>query len=104
MAVVEDTSRIDIFERAGLPREGVAAWLGTDDTVTGDFRRDAENFWRQWRIGAELLAGLPQKSARSPAEASAAAAILERDREARARFLATHVETVYRRLTDNLSK
>jgi enoyl-CoA hydratase/carnithine racemase len=104
MAVVEDTSRIDVFERAGLPREGVAAWLGTDDTVTGDFRRDADNFWRQWRIGADLLARLPQKSARSQAEASAAAAILERDRKARARFLATHVETVYRRLTDNLTK
>ena len=104
MAVVEDTSRIDIFERTGLPREGIAAWLGTDDTVTGDFRRDADNFWRQWRIGAELLARLPQKSARSQAETSAAAAILERDREARARFLASHVETVYRRLTDNLTK
>ena len=104
MAVVEDTSRIDVFERAGLPREGVAAWLGIDDKVTGDFRRDTDNFWPQWRIGAELLARLPQKSARSQAEASAAAAILERDREARARFLATHVETVYRRLTDNLTK
>jgi thioesterase DpgC len=104
MAVVEDTSRIDVYERAGLPREGVAAWLGTDDIVTGDFRRDADNFWRQWRIGAELLARLPQKSGRSPAGVSAAAAILDRDREARARFLATHVETVYRRLTDNLTK
>ena len=104
MAVVEDNSRIDVFEQAGLPREGIAAWLGTDDAVTGDFRRDADNFWRQWRIGAELLARLPQKSARSQAEASAAAAVLERDRESRARFLATHVETVYRRLTDNLTK
>ena len=104
MAIVEDASRTDVFERVGLPREGIAAWLGTDDTVTGDYRRDADNFWRQWRIGAELVAHLPQKSARSQTEASAAAAILERDREARERFLATHVETIYRRLTDNLTK
>ncbi len=104
MAVVEDTSRADVFERTGLPGEGVAAWLGTDDTVSGDFRRDADNFWRQWRIGAELVAHLPAKSARSPAEASAAAAVLERDREAREKFLAIHAETIYRRLTDNLTK
>jgi (3,5-dihydroxyphenyl)acetyl-CoA 1,2-dioxygenase len=104
MAIMEDASRTDVFARAGLPAEGVAAWLGTDDTVTGDFRRDAENFWRQWRIGAELLARLPQKASRSQAEAAAAAAILERDREARGRFLASHAETVYRRLTDNLTK
>jgi (3,5-dihydroxyphenyl)acetyl-CoA 1,2-dioxygenase len=104
MAVVEETSRTDVFEQAGLPRDGIAAWRGTDDTVAGDYRRDADNFWRQWRIGAELLTHLPQKSARSPAEASAAAAILERDREARQRFLAAHVETIYRRLTDNLTK
>jgi (3,5-dihydroxyphenyl)acetyl-CoA 1,2-dioxygenase len=104
MAVMEDTSRSDVFAQAGLPGEGIAAWLGTDDTVTGDFRRDADYFWRQWRIGAELLARLPAKSARSQTEAAAAAAILDRDREARERFLASHAETVYRRLTDNLTK
>ncbi len=104
MAIVEEKSPTDVFDRAGLPREGVAAWLGTDDTVTGDYRRDAENFWRQWRIGAELVAHLPQKTARSQIEAMAAAAVLERDREARQRFLTIHVETIYRRLTDNLAK
>jgi thioesterase DpgC len=104
MAVMEDTSRTDVFDRAGLPHEGTAAWLGTDDAVTGDYRRDADNFWRQWRIGAELLAHLPEKPKRSETEAAAAAAILERDRDARERFLATHVETIYRRLTDNLTK
>ena len=45
----------------------VAAWLASDDAVTGDYRRDAENFSRQWRIGAELLAKLPPKPARSQA-------------------------------------
>ena len=30
--------------------------------VTGDYRRDAENFSRQWRIGAELIAHLPAEA------------------------------------------
>jgi thioesterase DpgC len=102
MSVVED--RPDVFDRAGLPHDGIAAWQVGDDTVTGDYRRDAENFSRQWRIGAELLAKLPGKPARSAAQASAAAAILQRDRSARENFLRSHAETVYRRLTHDFSK
>jgi len=104
MAVVEDTSGVDVLGRAGLPREDVAAWLNSDDAVTGDFRRDVENLSRRWRIGAELLVRLPRKPARSQAETVAAVAILERDRAAREKFLAVHVETVYRRLTDDFTK
>ena len=102
MSVVEDPP--DVFDRAGLPRDGIAAWHAGDDAVTGDYRRDAENFSRQWRIGAELLAKLPGKPARSAAQASAAAAILQRDRTARENFLRTHAETVYRRLTHDFTK
>ncbi len=104
MAVVEDTSGVDVFGRAGLPREDVAAWLDSGDAVTGDFRRDVENLSRRWRIGAELLVRLPRKPARSQAETVAAVAILERDRAAREKFLAVHVETIYRRLTDDFTK
>jgi thioesterase DpgC len=104
MTVAEETSHVDALERAGLPREGVAAWRDGDDTITHDFRRDAENLSRQWRIGAEMLAYLPQKPKRSQAQAAAAAAILERDRGAREKFLAVHVETIYRRLTGDFTK
>jgi enoyl-CoA hydratase/carnithine racemase len=104
MTVVEETSHPDALERAGLPREGVAAWRDGDDAITQDFRRDAENLSRQWRIGAEMLAYLPRKPERSQAQAAAAAAILERDRGAREKFLAVHVETVYRRLTGDFAK
>ena len=92
------------FDRAGLPRDGIAAWHANDDAVTGDYRRDAENFSRQWRIGAELFAKLPAKPARSAAQAAAAAAILQRDRAAREKFLRAHAETIYRRLTDDFTK
>ena len=100
----EDSSRTHAFDRAGLPREEVGAWLDCAAVVAGDFRRDAEKFSQAWRIGAELIARLPAKPSRSEAQAAAAAAVLQRDRAARERFLGAHVETVYRRLTDNFAK
>jgi len=102
MSAVEDRS--DIFDRAGLPRDGVAAWYANGDAVSGGYQRDAEDFSRQWRIGAELLAKLPPKPARSATETSAAAAIQHRDRTARGKFLDVHAETVYRRLTHDFTK
>jgi (3,5-dihydroxyphenyl)acetyl-CoA 1,2-dioxygenase len=95
---------MDVFGRAGLPRDTVTAWLACDGVVAGDYRGDAESFSQQWRIGAELLACLPVKPARSDAEALVAKAILERDRAARGKFLAVHIETIYRRLTDDFAK
>jgi (3,5-dihydroxyphenyl)acetyl-CoA 1,2-dioxygenase len=102
MSVVDD--RPDVFDRAGLPRDGIAAWHAGDEAVSGDYRRDADNFSRQWRIGAELLAKLPGKPVRSAAQASAAAAIAQRDRTAREKFLGAHAETIYRHLTHDFTK
>jgi (3,5-dihydroxyphenyl)acetyl-CoA 1,2-dioxygenase len=108
MTITEDNAQSDAqsdaLGRAGLPRDGIAAWRADDDGVTGDYRRDAENFTRQWRIGAELIAYLPVKPARSAAEAAAATAILQRDRDAREKFLGVHTETIYRRLTHDFAK
>jgi thioesterase DpgC len=104
MTIEDDALPPDALHRAGLPRETVAAWLASGDALHGDYGRDSGNFSRQWRIGAELLAGLPRKPNRSEAEVVAAAAILRRDRAARETFLAAHAETIYRRLTDDLGK
>ena len=93
-----------VFDRGGLPRELVAAWLDCDETLSGDFRADAEKFSQRWKQGDELLARLPGKSKRSQAQAAAAAAIMERDRAARAAFLDAHVEAIYRRLTADFTK
>ncbi len=92
------------LDQAGLPDELLAAWLASDDTLSADFRRDCESFSRRWEIGAELLARLPAKPARSQAHIAAAAAIFARDRAARAKFLDAHVETLYRRLTADFTK
>ena len=104
MALAADIASTDIFDRAGLPRDQVAAWLACAGVIAGDFGRDSGNFSRQWRIGGELIARLPAKPARSDAQAAAAAAILQRDRAAREKFLGVHVEALYRRLTDNFAK
>jgi thioesterase DpgC len=105
MALVDQHSNSTAaFERADLPRELVAAWLDGDDVLTGDFRRDCEKLSRRWGRGAELLARLPAKPARSDGQALAAPTIMERDRVARAKFLDVHAETLYRRLTANFTK
>jgi thioesterase DpgC len=107
MALVDRNTRSEsffVFDRAGLPRELVAPWLDCDDTLSGDFSADAEKFSQHWNKGAELLARLPGKPARSQAEIAAAASIVERDRAARAAFLDAHVEAIYRRLTADFTK
>jgi thioesterase DpgC len=104
MALVEDFSQTDVLTGVGLPRDGVAAWLANNDTLGGDYGRDSEDFSRQWRVGAELLAKLPAKSARSQSQAVAAAAILQRDRAAREKFLRLYAAKIYRHLTADLTK
>jgi thioesterase DpgC len=107
MALLDQNERsqaFSVFDRAGLPRELVVPWLDCDETLTGDFRRDADVFSGRWKLGGELLALLPAKSARSESENSAAVSIMERDRVARASFVATHVEALYRQLTADFTK
>jgi len=93
-----------VFDSGGLPRDMVAAWLDCDYALHSDYRRSVEQLSRRWRIGAELLGALARKPARSEAQAVATAAILERDRAARAAFLGIHVETLYGRLTGDYTK
>ena len=88
-----------ILDRAGLPGGAAAAWLGGRPETTGDYRGDRDAFADFWRRGADLVALLPVKPDRNPREAAAAETIFGIDRDARDRFLAVHVETVYRALT-----
>ena len=102
MSAVEDRS--DIFGCGDLPREDVAAWLASEGALDGDHRRAIETFSRQWQLGGALLDQLPAKPKRSPVQAAAAAAIVERDRAAREKFLVAHVRALYRLLTDDFTK
>jgi thioesterase DpgC len=93
-----------LFERAGLSHEAVKAWLGSDDVLSTDYRQAADKFSRRWKIGAELLASLPRKPARSEAQSMTAAAILRRDRAARVKFLGVHLDAIYSRITGHFTK
>ena len=81
--------------------QSVSNWLASRPDLTGDFRLDAAASSRFWLAGADLLATLPLKPRRSAAEADVADSIASITRAARDRFLAGHVETLYRALTRN---
>jgi len=87
------------LERAGLPASAAADWLASRPDLTGDYRLDAAASSHFWLGGADLLSKLPPKPKRRLAEVAAAEAILTATRAARDRFLAAHVETLYRTLT-----
>ena len=89
---------------AGLGEQAVTAWLAAVPPRTGDYYVDRPRFSRFWQLGADLLARLPRKPARSEAEADAATAILAAGREQREHFLAAHCETLYDDLTKQRSR
>ena len=71
--------------------------------VTGGLKRDTAAGSKFWRGGANLLAKLPKKPKRTPEQQLAADIILYNCRRVREDFLTGHAETVYRKLTKNLS-
>jgi enoyl-CoA hydratase/carnithine racemase len=58
-------------------------------------------FSKFWQLGASIRQKLPQKSRRNAAQASAIAAILRLERQAREHFLAAYIDTLYRKLTND---
>ena len=92
------------IDAVGLPAAEVAAWRSAEPTGTVDFTADRERFGTFWRLTEQLLARLPARLARGPAEAGAAAAMHRAARAARDRFLERHVEAVYTAVTGGLSR
>jgi len=91
------------FERAKLPAKSAAAWHKSGFRVSGNFKRDVTASSKYWRVGADLLAKLPNKSKRSSEQKLAADLILSACRRAREDFLQRHAGTIYRKLTKNLA-
>lgn len=81
-----------------------AGQLADAPAPTGRFADDAAAFGAYWQSAEASLAQLPAKPKRNAAEARAAAAILDAARDARVAFLEAHAETLYRRLTGELSR
>jgi enoyl-CoA hydratase/carnithine racemase len=85
---------------AGLDAEAVDEWITFEPTRTADLATDRHRYSGFWQRSTALLASLPPKPRRSPAQAAAASAILTTARESRERFLSVHAEAVYDELTD----
>jgi enoyl-CoA hydratase/carnithine racemase len=90
------------FERAKLPVKS-AAWHKSGFRISGNFKRDVAAGGKYWRVGADLLSKLPNKSKRSPEQKMAAELILSACRRTREDFLQRHAGTIYRKLTKNLA-
>src|SRR5438552_575893 len=86
-----------------IATDAVASWSATRPEIAGQFQRDADAHSACWRRGYDLLAALPQKPKRNPAEARAAETILRTGRESREAFLARHADAVYRALTRDMT-
>jgi (3,5-dihydroxyphenyl)acetyl-CoA 1,2-dioxygenase len=93
-----------VLRQAGLPGEAAQSWLTGPPPLTGDFAADAAAGAKFWRGAADLLALLPAKPARSAAERAAGDLVADGARAARDSFLDRHVTTLYRRLTDDLTR
>lgn len=90
-----------LLSNAGLPAEAVRLWLDARPEVDRNFDHDRAGFSRFWRMSGELRAKLPAKPARNKAQALAADVIFQAERKSRERFLGFHVETIYRKLTND---
>ena len=93
-----------LLVRAGLPVESADGFFRSSPPLEDDFNQDAAAFSNHWRKGAELRAKLPTKPARNADEAAACDLILREERKARERFLAAHVESLYRKLTKDCGR
>lgn len=93
----------ETLRRGGLPAKSAGTWIKVLPRVTGSLKRDAVAATKFWRAGEGLLAKLPKKRQRTLEQQLAADAILSTCRRLREDFLRKHADTIYRRLTKNLS-
>jgi (3,5-dihydroxyphenyl)acetyl-CoA 1,2-dioxygenase len=93
-----------ILRASGVPDAAIDTWLAAAPEASGVFTEDCRRYGIFWRVCDELIAHLPKKSARGPTHSQAAEAIFRKARDARERFLRTHVEAVYAAVTHDLSR
>jgi thioesterase DpgC len=77
---------------------------GRPPALTGDLHRDRGRVGDHLEATARLIAALPPRAERTPAQQRDAAALHTAADALRRRFLATHVEDVYAELTDGLTR
>jgi hypothetical protein len=97
-------NEIALLLQAGIALQEAIPWLRSKPAMSGRFSRDVAAFSKFWRLGAAVRQKLPEKSKRVAAQATAAAAILRMERQAREDFLGAHIDTLYRKLTEDYHK
>ncbi len=90
--------------QAGFAVAEIRAWAQARPAADDDLAADGERFAAFWHTTAQLLARLPQRPSRDPAQAAAAAPLLGAARAAREDFLRRHARGVYDALTANRSR
>jgi enoyl-CoA hydratase/carnithine racemase len=94
----------EILTGAGLPEDEVAIWRRAERVEFGSFPASVRAVREYLSRGEGLVARLPERPARSDAEAAAAAAIADALNSARVAFLRGHAEELYSALTGNLTR
>ncbi|MFG1360585.1 enoyl-CoA hydratase/isomerase family protein [Xanthobacter pseudotagetidis] len=89
---------------AGLAGSPESAWFEGAPGVGGVFGQDVAGHAAWWQQGLELLAKLPAKGRRSPADQAVADRVLAASRAARSGFLSRHGAELYDRLTAGRSR
>jgi len=90
--------------QAGFARTEIDAWMHAAPERTAALSSDMVAYGAFWKYSRELLARLPAKPRRRPAEAAAAAVLLSAARVSRERFLRSHASAVYDSLTAGRSQ
>jgi (3,5-dihydroxyphenyl)acetyl-CoA 1,2-dioxygenase len=98
MSAVDSAATAEARSTA-VDEAALAALLAASPRDSADYHGDRRRYAQFWKIADELLARLPRKPDRSPAEAATAQSILAAAREHRERFLRAHVDMVYDELT-----
>jgi enoyl-CoA hydratase/carnithine racemase len=88
-----------ILERAGFSPDDATAWCVAHPELRDDFGFDSAASTRFWDLSQRLRAKLPAKTARDPDGAAASALLHRTERNLRERFLDSHVEELYGKLT-----
>src|SRR5579864_3714866 len=94
----------DILRAGGIPDAAIAAWHEAAPQASGVFTEDCRRFGVLWRLADELIAHLPKKPERSPAQAKAAETVFAAARAARERILRDHAQAVYADVTHDFSR
>ncbi|HYC14460.1 MAG TPA: hypothetical protein VEC75_09430, partial [Stellaceae bacterium] len=100
---MEPLPEAELLRQAGLPEETISAWVESWPQTSDDYAGDAERFSRFWLLIAELRKMLPPKPRREAVETAAAELLARLGSDSRDAFLAAHVESIYRALTQDFA-